>query len=210
MAILTLCVGIVFTNPWLYRIACLNCQTGLNKISTPVEVAILPGGLSVYDKSGNGYFGKASDRFIQTTQLYHKGLVNYILVTGGNGHLDRFYPPEAIFLKQELIANGIPSDHILVDAVSRNTQENAIFSKEIYDSMHFTKPGILVTSALHMRRCQLEFTKAGFRTIAYPCNFEVLPETLSFGTLLWPDFSLTQRWTEIFKEWLGYLISKLR
>ena len=209
IAITTIILALVFTNPWLFRLACLNWQPARQKLSGQYEVAILPGGLSGYDKFGNGYFGQAADRFIQATQLYHLGQVKYILVTGGNGHLDRSYPAEAIFLRQELVANGIAADHILIDAKSRNTRENAAFSKLLYDSMHFSKPAILVTSALHMPRCQLEFNKVGLKTIAFPANYEVIPERISFGNLLWPDPALTNRWTAVIKEWVGYFIRKL-
>lgn len=210
IALSALAIAIIFTNPWLFRVACLGWQPHQVTLSGKYEVAVLAGGLSAYDRSGKGYFNQASDRFIQTTRLYHQGLVNYVLVTGGNGRLDRSYPPEGIFLQHELIANGVPSDHIILDAKSRNTQENAAFSKILYDSMHFSKPAILVTSAMHMKRCQLEFTKAGLTTIAYPSNFEVIPDKASIAKLIWPDFSLTQRWKSVIKEWVGYCIARYR
>ncbi|ULQ52945.1 YdcF family protein [Flavihumibacter fluvii] len=210
MAILVIFVVLVFSNPFLYRTATLAWQPSPVKVSGEFEVGILPGGLSGYDSSGNGYFSGAADRFIQTARLYHKGVIKYIIITGGNGHLLRDFPPEANFLLQELVANGIPADHILVDAKSRNTHENALFSKAIYDSMHFSQKAILVTSAIHMPRCQLEFTKAGLPTIAMPCDYDVLQEKNHFLSQVWPDLSLTQKWTPLLKEWIGYVLVKMR
>jgi uncharacterized SAM-binding protein YcdF (DUF218 family) len=206
---LTALIAIVFTNPWLFRQACLGWQTPAVAINQRFDVAILPGGLSGYDRHGLGYFSGAADRFIQTTQLYHRGLVQYIIVTGGNGRLERNYLPEAVFLQQQLVANGIPAARILVESNSRNTRENALFSKKFCDSMHFSS-AVLVTSALHMPRCQLEFKKAGVVTAAMPCNYEVIPENTNFFFQLWPDFSLTQKWSALIKEWVGYLLVKLR
>jgi uncharacterized SAM-binding protein YcdF (DUF218 family) len=201
---------LLVTNPWLYRMAVLSWQPNPVKIKGNYPAAILPGGLSGYDREGKGYFGQAADRFIQTANLFHEGVVNYIIVTGGNGHLERNYPPEATFLKEELIRNGVPANRILVDDKSRNTRENAIFTKLLADSMQFTSPCVLVTSAMHMRRCSLEFSNAGIRTIGLPCNYEVIHDRPSFADLLWPDLSLTDKWGRLIKEWIGFIVAKYR
>lgn len=201
---------LVFTNPWIYRKAAIRWEAKPNTLKGKYLAAILPGGLSGYDTWGKGYFNRAADRFIQTANLYHEGRVNWIIITGGNGHLLKNYPPEAVFLKQELIRNGIPAEKILVDDASRNTRENALFTKRILDSINTPAPSVLVTSALHMRRCKLEFDKAGVLTEPYPCNYEVIEDQEPFISLLLPDLGLPGDWGRLIKEWVGYLAASRR
>lgn len=206
----TLILVLVFTNPWLYRKAGLRWEAPPNTLKGKYLAAILPGGLSGYDTWGNGYFNRAADRFIQTANLYHEGRVDWIIITGGNGHLLQNYPPEAVFLRKELIRNGIPADKILVDDVSRNTRENALYTKRILDTLHANRPSVLVTSAMHMRRCKLEFDKAGIITEPYPCNYEVIEDQATLMTLLIPDLGLPGDWGRLIKEWVGYLAASRR
>jgi uncharacterized SAM-binding protein YcdF (DUF218 family) len=80
-------------------------------------------------------------------------------------------PGERIFAAEELLKTfarlgGDPS-RITMEARSRNTFENAIYSLQLI------KPGpeerwLLVTSALHMPRAIATFRHAGFRVEAYP------------------------------------------
>jgi len=198
------------SNPFLYRRATLQWQPARQTIQGTYEAGILPGGLSGYDKDGNGYFSGAADRFIETSKLFHQGIIKTIIVTGGNGRLERSFPPEADFLQRELIANGIPASKIILETKSRNTQENALFTRKIYDSLHLSGQAVLITSAIHMPRCRLEFSKAGIPTIAAPCNYEVIPGNNSFFAELWPDLALTTKWGALIKEWIGYLLVKYR
>lgn len=195
---------LIFTNPWLYRKAAFAWEFKPTEIKGKYLAAILPGGLSGYDIQGKGYFNQAADRFIQTANIFHEGKADWIIITGGNGHILKNYPPEAIFLRQELIRNGVPANRILVDAASRNTHENALYTKRILDSLNMPGPSILVTSAMHMRRCKLEFDKAGIITDPYPCNFEVIEDQADAGSLLLPDLELPGNWGRLLKEWVGY------
>lgn len=201
---------LVFTNPWLFRKAALAWEVKPTAIIGKYVSAILPGGISGYDTRGKGYFNRAADRFIQTANIFHEGRADWIIITGGNGYILKNYPPEAIFLRQELIRNGIPANRILVDAASRNTHENALYTKRILDSLNIPGPSVLVTSAMHMRRCKLEFDKAGIISEPYPCNYEVIEDQTNAGSLLLPDLELPGNWGLLLKEWVGYLVARRR
>ncbi|MFZ8477648.1 YdcF family protein, partial [Staphylococcus aureus] len=84
--------------------------------------------------------------------LYHEGKIEKILVTGGNGNLFLNEPDESSFLEKEFIRNGVKKEDIILEKKSRNTYENAIFSKKILDSLKLKPPYILITSASHMPR----------------------------------------------------------
>ena len=74
-----------------------------------------------------------------------------ILVTGGSAALRSTIGSEASAMNQVLITLGVRRDVILIEDDSRNTHENAVNSKTIWDQQGFTS-GLLITSALHMPR----------------------------------------------------------
>jgi len=66
---------------------------------------------------------------------------------------------------------GIPASRITLEKQSRNTIENAVYSKTLAQP----KPGerwLLVTSALHMPRAIGAFRQAGFAVEAYPVDYQ--------------------------------------
>jgi uncharacterized SAM-binding protein YcdF (DUF218 family) len=77
---------------------------------------------------------------------------------------------EAEFAARVLESFGIPYGRVLLEDRSRNTVENAVFSK----AMAQPKPGerwLLVTSAFHLPRAMGIFRKAGFEVEAYPVDW---------------------------------------
>lgn len=206
----TLAIGLIFTNSWLFRTVCLRWQPPRTALSGKFGAVILPGGLAGYDKAGEGYFGFAADRFIQTVSVYKQGYTDKIIVTGGNGLLNRDLPPEADFLYRQLILQGVPPGDILIENESRNTEQNALLTRQLLDSAGLKPPFVLVTSAMHMRRCAQEFNNAGISTVIFPCNYEVIGTDLNFIEYFWPDFSIPEKWGRLLKEMVGYCVSRNR
>lgn len=205
LTILTVCIAIIFSNPWFYKKVTLAWQTP-KKILLPqeqYEVGILLTGIVQFDKYDQGFFGSASDRFIQTATLYHTGKIKKILVTGGNGSLLHDYPAEAEYLKNALVANAVPEKDIIVEPLSRNTYENALFSKKIIDSLQLKPPFLLITSASHMPRSIAVFKKAAIQFVPYPCDYKVVEEKFSFDDMIMPDAKLLKIWSELLKEMIG-------
>jgi len=93
-------------------------------------------------------------------------------------------------------------DLILLEDRSRDTLENAQFSKALCQAQGFRRP-IVVTSALHIRRTQLSFEKAGLAALFYPAGFRTW-ENKTYG---WSAF-LPQSYdpfSEALHEYLGLL-----
>lgn len=93
-----------------------------------------------------------------------------VVFTGGVGGLlargTEATGPVADFLTEA----GIAKERLILEGRSRNTYENALFTKELVTP----KPGerwYLVTSAYHMPRAMGLFRKAGFDVIAYPVDY---------------------------------------
>ena len=173
------------------------------------EAGIVLGGMSDYDKNNRGFFGDNADRFIQIANLYHQGIIKLIIVSGGTGSLDQDNLPEAPFLRTQLIANGIPDSAIIIESKSKNTYENAVFSKKLIDSLEIKSTIILITSALHMKRSRNVFNKAGFNYISFPCDYKVVPTKFGFDDLIVPDISLLKEWGFFLKEIIGLYAYKL-
>ncbi|AXK80332.1 YdcF family protein [Pseudolabrys taiwanensis] len=97
-----------------------------------------------------------------------------IVYTGGDASLLGNGEPEADFVYPLLDALGVPRSRVMLESKSRNTQENAVLTKQLVQP----KAGerwLLVTSAFHMPRAIGCFRKAGFDVEAYPANWYTLP-----------------------------------
>jgi uncharacterized SAM-binding protein YcdF (DUF218 family) len=93
-----------------------------------------------------------------------------IVYSGGNAAVDPKVPPEADFALPILQSFGIARGRITLEPRSRNTYENALFTKALIKP----KPGshwLLVTSAEHMPRAVGCFRRVGFPVEAYPVDW---------------------------------------
>ncbi|NCD70064.1 YdcF family protein [Mucilaginibacter agri] len=183
----------------------------------PVDAAKLPkyscaivlGGFSSEKRDSTGMFNGASDRFIQGLKLKAMGKASHILITSGNGSLDPDGFSEGDWVYTQLKQLNIPDSVILIENKSRNTIENALFTKRLLVQKHLPPPYLLVTSAFHMRRSQLIFKKAGLETVPYPCNY-----TAGFGKFsifaFWPSTEIFNTWGYYTKELVGYVVAWLR
>jgi uncharacterized SAM-binding protein YcdF (DUF218 family) len=175
---------------------------------------IVLGGMARYDEvNKRGYFNMSSDRFIQTALLYKKGHIEKIIVSGGpNGMEMKDDFREADFLAKNLVDLGIPAADILVENKSRNTVENARFTKRVLDSVGGTSTkSVLITSAFHIPRAVKTFEMEGIAVRPYPCAFSILPSHIVFdaGSLL-PSAGALDAWGGFFKELLGRLYLNIK
>jgi uncharacterized SAM-binding protein YcdF (DUF218 family) len=93
-----------------------------------------------------------------------------ILFSGGSGALIYDEGIEAEFAVRLFETFGIPRSRVMREDRSRNTVENAMFSKQ----MIAPKPGerwVLVTSAYHLPRAVGAFRKVGFAVEPYPVDW---------------------------------------
>ena len=211
LKVLIIFIAVAFTNPLIYRTMVgawqpLPQELPFNKT---YEAGIILGGLSGYDKYERGYFGNNADRFIQTANLYHRGIIKKVIISSGSGSLRQKEPAEALFLQKEFMANHVKEEDIFIESRSRNTFENAVYSKQLIDSMQLQPPYILITSALHMKRSASVFRKAGYDFIEFPCDYKVTPANFTIAQDLLPNISLLNEWSFFIKEIVGLYVYKL-
>jgi uncharacterized SAM-binding protein YcdF (DUF218 family) len=200
---------VVFTNTFIHKQVTLAWQTPPEAMqhNKQYSAAILLGGLSYSDKERRTFFGSTSDRFIQAARLWHTGTVKKIIVCGGVGNLlNRDEPTEGGFMRDEMIAMGIPDSCVLADTTSKNTFENALQAKAVIDAAQLQPPYVLVTSAIHMPRSLRTFAKAGLKVEPHPSNYEVINSKNTFKDFLVPDVTLLDKWTYLLKEMVGLVV----
>jgi uncharacterized SAM-binding protein YcdF (DUF218 family) len=129
-----------------------------------------------------------------------------VIFTGGVGAL--FDDAEAgASVRNYLIDAGVAPERIVIENASRNTYENAVFTRDL------VKPSpqerwLLITSAYHMPRAVGVFRQVGFSVIPFPVDFR----TRDVGDLLRPFARIgegLERTDLAAKEWIGLVAYRL-
>src|SRR3954447_18006583 len=114
----------------------------------------------------------APDRIIVAAALARRYPNARVVFSGGSANLIANDAREADYAGAIFESLGIAKSRLIMERLSRNTLENAQFSKALVAP----KPGerwLLVTSAFHMPRSVGLFRKAGFPVEAYPVDWRV-------------------------------------
>jgi uncharacterized SAM-binding protein YcdF (DUF218 family) len=93
-----------------------------------------------------------------------------LVYTGGSNSLTSADSSEARDAGKLLISLGVDPDRIQLEDRSRNTDENARFTRDLVHPEP-SQTWLLVTSAFHMPRSMGLFRKAGFNVVAYPVDY---------------------------------------
>lgn len=163
---------------------------------------ILLGGFDGVDANGEGIFNERSERFIQSVKLFNTGKASHILMSGGNGLLFGGNFREGTWVKTQLKDFNVPDSAMIIENNSRNTFENAAFSKKMLDEKKLKGPYLLVTSAWHMRRSMAIFKKQGLDVIPYPCDYIQGRGKFSFADFI-PSADPLSDWNLYMKEVFG-------
>ena len=153
-----------------FLMARLESQWAMPREVAGDVIVLLGGGVldGVPDLSGRGVpSGEMYPRIVTAVRLQRK-LDLPVIVSGGR--LREEDAPEALIVKRFLVDLGVAESRVIMEERSRDTFENAAFTKAICDRMGFTRP-ILLTSAYHMGRSVAAFEKAGLKVTPYPTNF---------------------------------------
>ncbi len=205
---------IIFTNPFIFNVVSKTWEgrpTPIPQIKGHYDYALVLGGFSDYiPELGNQYVvSERGNRLISTIYLYKRGNVDKIFISGGSGNIWQKRPPEAKMVRDFLVESGIPKGDIIIEYESRNTYENALFSKKIIEEINPDAKCILITSAFHMPRAMGLFQKQGLDVTGYPTDF--FAETPnSPDRIFLPSARVLKRWEVLIKEWVGIIVYKLK
>lgn len=145
----------------------------------------------------------AADRVLHALRLYRAGKARFIVVSGGYIPWQGGDIPEAATMRALLMEWGIPGNAIIMESASKNTHENAVFTKQVL-AHNRLKHILLVTSALHMPRAYATFSSAGIKTTPAPTDFTVTYQDHSALMDFLPSAGSLSRTTDAIKEYIGY------
>lgn len=172
----------------------------------PAGILVLGGGADAeasFTRARQIELNQAGDRILEMIALARRFPDAQIIFSGGAGELLGSGVPEADEIARKIEFYGLDPRRIRFENRSRNTWENALFTREMVQP----KPDerwLLVTSAFHMPRSMGVFRKAGFVVEAHPVDFR------ASGPLdAWQPFSSLSRGLARLdiaaKEWFGLL-----
>jgi uncharacterized SAM-binding protein YcdF (DUF218 family) len=133
-------------------------------------IILLGGGVAggAPDLTGRGFPADGMLPRVITAARLQRKLGVPVVVSGG-----KVFDPldaEAPVVARVLEDLGVPARKILQEGASRDTEENARYTKRILDERRFRAP-LLVTSAYHMPRSVAIFLNAGIPVTPVPAGF---------------------------------------
>lgn len=205
-----------FSNQFIFNevVRLWETQTiSMEDIEEPYDVGILLGGYSnpnIVSIDNRHNFSERGNRFANAYELYRKGKIKKVLLTGGSGRLIENQYSEAAKMQEYLEEIGIPKEDFIIEANSRNTYENALFTKRIIENAYPNARCLLITSAWHMPRSMKCFEKQNLKITPFSVDF--LSETRRFlpETLILPSRLGFYRWEMLIKEWVGIMAYRIR
>jgi len=122
--------------------------------------------------------GGEPSRSISGLRLYKQNIAPLIVMSGGSGNILEENQKESDRMTDFLIEFGVDKDKILSENKSRNTRENAFFSKKIMDNYQIEKIA-LVTSNIHMKRSIKVFEKLNYKVFPYNSQIFRIPRNIN-------------------------------
>ena len=152
---------------------------------------------------GRPVISASGDRIAAGATLAHRYPNVRLVYTGGSPNLISNDAKEADYAGELFEGLGIARSRMLIERNSRNTLENAEFSKAMVNP----KPGerwVMVTSAYHMPRAVGLFRKAGFEVEAYPVDWRIGKgsDIFTFSNIAGDGLS---RVDPAVREWMGLI-----
>lgn len=170
-----------------------------------VDGIVVAGGVvNAYMSNARGQIaiGGGAERVFELGRLANRYPDAKLVYSAGSGSLFRQELKEADYVQPLLDAMGVAPSRLIIENQSRNTHENAVFTRDL------VKPGpderwLLVTSAFHMPRTMGTFAQAGWRNLtAYPVDYHVDPTAGGLRFDLIGGMKALNLYTH---EWLGLL-----
>ncbi|MET0598323.1 MAG: YdcF family protein [Mesorhizobium sp.] len=166
-------------------------------------ILVLGGGLEgAINLARGGYeMNSGGDRFVEAAALAHRFPEAKVLVTGGMGTVLLEGEGDGETAPRLLDALGVAPERLILESKSRNTAENATFSKALVEP----KPGetwLLVTSAFHMPRSVGLFRKAGFPVVPWPTDYRTSGRE-GLGLFRDNEVDALQTTSVALREWIG-------
>ena len=193
-----------FSNGLLFKIINEKWNIDFNMVEKKYDYGILMGGMiSLNSTPENIHFLKNNDRLLNTIELYKKGIIEKIIISGASGSMSSEMK-EASLLKYFLVDIGIPNEKIIIEEKSKNTYENALFCSGMLNKMHPNKNTevLIITSNYHMRRSVACFNKMNIKTDPYVKK--TTKNHFDLEQIIIPQSNILFNWKVLLHEIIGY------
>lgn len=172
----------------------------------PDGIIVLGGSIDTELSSSRGFavIPRAAERLIAAVELANRYSAIPVIYSGGSPNLFAPGAREADFVSEFFYKFGLSRDRLILEAESRNTIENAEFTRR------YSKGGrwLLVTSAYHMPRAVGLFRTAGVAVEPYPVDW-LTPGAASRSFWLDRPLYALQRTDLATREWAGLFVNWL-
>jgi uncharacterized SAM-binding protein YcdF (DUF218 family) len=197
-------VGELLILPLEQRFPPWDASTG-----APDGIVVLGGAIDpdLSDARGGPVLGRSGDRIVAVAELARQYPNVRIVYSGGNPNLiSGDSAKEADYALSMLENLGVAKARLTAERLSRNTAENAEFTKAVADPRAGER-WLLVTSAFHMPRSVGLFRKAGFKVEAYPVDWRTSKsDAYSFSSAATNGLERTD---VAMREWIGLAAYRL-
>ena len=126
-----------------------------------------------------------------------------LVFTGGSPSMVDQQKKSADSARKFFTRHGLDTSNIVFERDSRNTWENAVFSKKLVNP-DLNEEWVLITTAWHMPRSVGVFCKVGWDVIPYPVDFHSEPDNII--RLDWDFAGHLNRLVFAVKEWIGIIV----
>lgn len=207
MATLFVIIGVLPVVDWVLRP--LEEHVPQSALPPHVDGIVVLGGseqVTIAEARGRPELNNAADRLVEFVGLARQYPEARLVYSGGGIHWGRTTLNEADIARRVFVLLGLGPERVEFDSQSRNTAENAQFSKAIAQPKE-GETWLLVTSASHMPRALNAFQAVSWPILPYPVDYRTARRHgFSFdfkplGNLLTLDGAI--------REWVGLIAYRL-
>ena len=135
--------------------------------------------------------GAAQRRAARAAEAWQEGCAPVIVVSGGRRWSG---VTEADALRRQLLADGVPSEAVLLERRSRSTRENARYTADLLRARSATRVGV-VSCDWHLPRAVSAFRRHGLDAVGLPA--------------VSPPVGRLQRWYRHGRERLSWVLDRV-
>ena len=211
-------VSIIFlyvaSNPWVAAkgIGFWESRVQMQSSREKLPATIVLGGMFGQDSPeqfGQPYQIKDSgDRILHGLRIFKEGKSRYLILSGGRNPLaDKLLPESEIMHQFVKDHSSLPDSLVIQDPQATNTEENALYCRELMRERNLPLKAYIVTSALHMPRAAKVFREAGFEVYPQPTDFQRLSDNATTSIIgLMPNALAMKYNAQVMREMMGYVL----
>jgi uncharacterized SAM-binding protein YcdF (DUF218 family) len=207
IGVVLLCVGTTRIGDWMLRP--LEFRFPIPPLPEQIDGIIVLGGFinpALSHAHGQPALTADGTRLVTFLALARKYPEAKVVFSGGNSIITGGRTTEASVMRQLLDEIGLNQDRVIYEDRSRNTYENALFTKAMVDPPP-NQAWVLVTSAANMPRAVGSFRHVGWNVIPYPTDYKSgLAMTIRTGL---PITTYVDELSLALHEWIGLAAYRL-